>query len=213
MYTILFIVIITIALYIIAKRNQAKTSKVNFKIFPTQFVVFDLETTGLNPESNEIIEIGAIKVDLSNSANSLDQLQVKSFEVLIKPTKSVPKKITEITGITQEVLDSSGGLLSDELPDFLEFIGDLPLVSYNADFDMAFLYQAVAKVFPDEQLKNKVSCALKMARKAWPGLKSYKLSELSKIMKLDADNEHRALGDTKRTLVIYVHAATELNYA
>jgi DNA polymerase III epsilon subunit family exonuclease len=176
-------------------------------------VVFDLETTGLDSELNEIIEIGALKVDLQNNANTLSQLHANFFETLVKPSKKLPQKIISITGITDNMLNDLGEPLSKVLPEFLDFIGELPLVSYNSDFDMGFLHKAVSKICPDKKLNNKVSCALKMAREAWPNLQSYKLSYLSKLLELDNQNTHRALGDSKRALIIYVHAATVLNRA
>jgi DNA polymerase III epsilon subunit family exonuclease len=213
MYIFLFIIILVAVIYALTRTKKSKKSEINFSVLPRRFVVFDLETTGLKPELNEIIEIGAIKIDLTNPASSTDQLQGQAFETLIKPAKKIPKKISEITGITQEMVDSRGEQLAEALPSFLEFIGDLPLVSFNSDFDMAFINQAISKCLPERRINNKVSCALKMARKAWPGLKSYKLSELSRLLKLSDDGTHRALADTKRALVIYVHAATALNHA
>lgn len=197
------------------KKNEVKIGDINFAILPSQFVVFDLETTGLNCEADEIIEIGAIKVDKENLIinKSTDELKAKSFQVLIKPAKRIPKKITEITNITQKMIDDSGESLGEAISQFLEFIGDVPLVTFNSNFDMPFLKKAVKKVNSDMKLKNKVSCALKMARRAWPGLNSYKLSSLSTLMGLDTSDSHRALGDTKRALAVYLHAATKLNQA
>jgi DNA polymerase III subunit epsilon len=194
------IVIIAVAFlyFLLARKGESDLS-----ILPELFVVFDLETTGLKPEAHEIIEIGAIRVNRDSDIHD-------TFEALIQPSKKIPKKITEITGITQEMIDSKAEPLEMVLPQFLEFIGDLPLVSFNAEFDMAFLKAALDKMQGNASLPNRVSCALKMARRAWPGRNSYRLADLAKDGNLSADGTHRALGDCKRTIMIYSAAATIL---
>jgi DNA polymerase III subunit epsilon len=77
-------------------------------------VVFDLETTGLNPERHEIIEIGAIKVNRDSDVH-------QTFQALVKPVKRIPKKITEITGITQAMVTEDGEPAEQVLRDFHEF--------------------------------------------------------------------------------------------
>lgn len=182
-------------------------SKEELAVLPEQFVVFDLETTGLKPDLHEIIEIGAIRVNRDSDNHD-------TFQSLVKPTKKIPKRITEITGITQAMVDKDGEDLEVILPQFLDFIGDLPLVTYNADFDMSFLKAAIDKTQARKgPLKNRVSCALKMARRAWPGLKSYKLPDLAKKGNLSDEGEHRALGDCKRATIVYAAAALELKSA
>lgn len=166
-------------------------------------MVFDLETTGLQPESDEIIEIGAIRVNRGSDEHT-------SFQALVQPRKKIPKKITGITGITQEMVDDDGEPLEEALPQFLDFIGDLRLVSFNAEFDMAFLKNAVSQIEPERSIANPVSCALKMARRAWPGRKSYRLSDLAEDGGLSSEGTHRALGDCKRALIVYTAAASQL---
>ncbi len=201
----LFITIITalIIFFILVMRRSGQTHQADLTILPERFVVFDLETTGLKLESHEIIEIGAIRVNRDSDNHD-------TFQALVKPTKKIPKKITEITGITQDMVENDGEPLEILLPQFLVFIGDLPLVSYNAEFDMVFLTAAIKKIQAGKQVKNRVSCALKMARRAWPGLKSYRLPDLAKIGNLSDEDTHRALGDCKRTMIVYTAAATEL---
>ena len=81
-------------------------------------------------------------------------------------------------------------------------------MSFNADFDMAFLRNASAKY--GISINNSVSCALKMARRAWPGRKSYRLADLAKDGNLSSDDTHRALGDCQRALIVYTAAASRL---
>ncbi|HLS81716.1 MAG TPA: exonuclease domain-containing protein, partial [Steroidobacter sp.] len=85
---------------------------------PERFVVFDLETTGLTPETNEIIEIGAIRVNR-------DSTQHETYQSLVKPTTKIPKKITDLTGITEEMINADGLSLDRALREFAEFAGDL----------------------------------------------------------------------------------------
>ena len=204
----LFIAIIAalITYFILVKRKSGQTSQADLSILPERFVVFDLETTGLKPDTHEIIEIGAIRVNRDSDNHD-------TFQALVKPTKKIPKKITEITGITQDMVEKDGEPLKVLLPQFLEFVGDLPLVSYNAEFDMAFLTAAIRKTQAGKQVNNRVSCALKMARRAWPGLKSYRLPDLAKIGNLSDEDNHRALGDCKRTMIVYTAAAAKLKSA
>ena len=106
------------------------------------------------------------------------------------------------------MIDSDGMPLAEALSDFTKFLGDLPLVAYNAVFDIGFLQQAVKR--QGHPLKNKYTCALKMARTAWPGLPSYRLADLAKRRNLPDDDTHRALGDSKRALIIFLAAVEEV---
>lgn len=169
---------------------------------PDSFVVFDLETTGLDASQHEIIEIAAIR--FTKSTNTHDTLQG-----LVKPKQPVPQKITELTGITQEMLDRDGEQIRDVLGEFKSFVGNLRLVSFNAEFDMAFL-QAAAKGNGLRTFKNPTSCALKLARKAWPGRKSYRLDDLASDGEFKSGTAHRALEDARRALIVYAAANAAL---
>ena len=181
--------------------KPAAQRRISIAHLPERFVVFDLETTGLDPVKHEIIEIGAIRVNR-------DSINHDTFQAFIKPAKKVPKKITELTGISQMMLDAEGEPIEKILREFLDFLGDLDLVSFNADFDMAFLQNAAAR--HSITINNSVSCALKMARRAWPGRRSYRLADLAKDGNLSSSDTHRALGDCQRALIVYTAAASEL---
>lgn len=195
---IAFSLIALVIIYVVLPR---KAPKARLAHLPERFVVFDLETTGLDPEKHEIIEIGAIRVHRNST-------QHDTFQSLVKPIKKIPKKITNLTGINQAMLDADGETLEAALKGFMEFVGDLNLVSFNADFDMAFLRNAAAK--HSIPVVNPVSCALKMARRAWPGRKSYRLVDLAKDGNLSSDGTHRALADCQRTVIVYTAAASQL---
>jgi len=164
--------------------------------------VFDLETTGLDAMTHHIIEIGAIRVHRDRSTHD-------TFQTFVLPGGRISAKITELTGITRAMLLKDGIALDRALADFQEFVGDLPLVAFNAQFDVGFLKAACAKS-SIPQFANETCCALKMARRAWPDRASYKLVDLARDGKLDLSNTHRALGDCKRTMIIYSAAATLL---
>ena len=173
-----------------------------FKLLPRKFIILDLETTGLSPLNDEIIEIGAVLITLGESSH-------KTFQQLIKPKKKIPARITTITGISQNMVDECGVTIEEALPRFLEFIGDLPLVTYNAEFDMGFLWSAAKK--NNIEIKNRYTCALKRTRRAWPGLPSYKLAYIAEVTKISDENQHRALGDCYRTAHIFLAATCAVN--
>ena len=164
-----------------------------------RFVVFDLETTGFSPAANEIIEIGAIKVDATER---------KTFQLLVRPRNMIPPKITQITGITQAMVDSNGTAIASALRLFIAFIGDHRLVAYNADFDMRFIKAAGGRM--GVNIGNDYACALKMARRAWPNLPNYKLATLARLGGLSHTGVHRALKDCELTEFVYTSAVAVL---
>lgn len=180
---------------------RSRKQPIDISILPEQFIVIDLETTGLRAEQHEIIEIGAVRVNRDRSRHD-------TFQVFVKPTKRVPKKITDITGITQDMLDKEGVSLNQAMNELQTFIGDHRLVFFNAEFDTAFLEKAAASC--GLTLKNPVSCALLMARRAWPRRKSYRLTELAKDGGISTTGAHRALDDCRMTIIVYGAAASQL---
>ena len=168
---------------------------------PRQFIVLDLETTGFSPLRDEIIEFGAIRVTLQEHSHD-------AFQRLVKPLRKLQDNIIEITGITQEMVDVDGVELKEALTQFVEFIGDLPLVTFNAEFDMGFLYNAAR--LHGITINNKYTCALKCARRAFPELPSHKLTYLSELFKLNKANTHRAVGDCTRAAQVFFISTLKL---
>lgn len=202
-YTITAVIIATIAIALLIKntlfKKQQKAPDLSF--LPDKFVVFDLETTGLDPKTDFIIEIGAIKVNRHST-------QHEAFAQLVNPGIKIPKEATHINGITQEMVEQDGKPISEVLPEFISFIGNLHLVAFNAKFDLSFIREAAKK--QGISFNNQHSCALNMARKAWPGLKSYKLENLANAGNLDATGNHRALKDCELATTVYMAAASKL---
>lgn len=181
---------------------SSKERSPDLSAVPERFVVFDLETTGLKPHRHEIIEIGAIRANRDSDYHD-------AFHAYVKPSGPIPKKIKKLTGITDEILNEKGEPLDKVLKEFKGFIGDLPMVAYNADFDRAFLKEAGKQC--GINIRNRTRCALKMARRAWPGLDSYRLSDIAdKSKTLSSESPHRALKDCERALAVYCTAASVL---
>jgi len=171
-------------------------------VLPETFIVVDLETTGLKAGTHEIIEVAAIRFTKCRAEHDV-------FQALVKPSKPVPQRITELTGITQAQLETEGRPLDEVLRELHDFLGEHRLVSYNADFDMAFLRASSSRAgLPD--LQNPVSCALKMARRAWPERKSFKLDVIARDFQIADGRAHRAVEDARRALIVYAAATAKL---
>jgi DNA polymerase III subunit alpha, Gram-positive type len=164
------------------------------------YVVFDLETTGLNPVNDEIIEIGGMKIENG---------EVKDiFNKLVRPEKPLPTHITEITGITQEMVESEPPI-KPILEKFIEFIGEAILVAHNADFDTAFLKNNAKKIL-NKDITNSIVCTLLISRDILPGLSNHKLHTVGEYFHLKVENRHRAIGDVELTYHVWENLMTKL---
>lgn len=164
---------------------------------PSKFIALDLETTGLRPDWCEIIEIGAILFDV-NSQNHT------TYNVLIKPKKKIPAKITELTGITQEMVETDGLTLEEGIKGLKQFVGNYPVVAYNAKFDTGFLKKAYEKC--GLTYTSRTYCALELAIEAFPHLENHKLATVSEYLNLDTAGAHRALKDCVLAGLVFVAA-------
>ncbi|PUU95298.1 PolC-type DNA polymerase III [Halanaerobium sp.] len=155
----------------------------------TEFIVFDLETTGLNPSQHEIIEIGAVKI---KNGEKIDE-----FKSFINPGVKIPAKITEITGINDRMVADAPDLEA-VINDFVNFAGDGVLVAHNADFDYGFIRTALEKL-EIEKDDYTVLDTLGLARALVKDSKNHKLNTLAKYFGVDLENHHRALDDAAAT--------------
>ncbi len=156
-----------------------------------EFIVFDLETTGLNPRSDKIIEIAAILIK--------DCIAIDSFHTMVDPQTAIPPKITEITGITGA--DVKGApVIDDALAAFLDFVGDRPLIAHNADFDMGFVRESCRQLGIARTFTSVDTVAL--ARALMPGLNNYKLNTVAKAVGFTDFRHHRAMDDTRALVEI-----------
>ena len=166
------------------------------KLLENTYVVFDFETTGFNAAGGDsIIEVGAVK--LSNGEI------IDKFSRLIDPKRSLPSKITEITGITQQMLD---GCDDEEtvIKEFIEWYGDLPMVAHNAKFDVSFLEMAYSKYNLGE-FKNTVIDTLELSRVLDNAYARHSLSALVKRYNVpfDEDSHHRGDYDAEATAYVF----------
>lgn len=99
-------------------------------LFPSNYIVFDIETTGLNPKQDEIIEIGAVKI--------VNHQVVDTFSELIRPNQKISSFITQLTGITNEMVQEAKDI-ETVLAEFLLFINDQILIGHNVQFDLSFI--------------------------------------------------------------------------
>lgn len=165
--------------------------------FVDDYVVFDLETTGFDPYTDKIIEIGALKYQDNNL--------VAKFSELVNPQTFIPEKITQITGISDNDVKSAR-TIEEVLPDFLNFIEDYPLVAHNNSFDVKFLL-ANLQAQKLDCISNKTIDTLSLSRKYLPNLKDHKLETLKKYFKLD-NISHRSIADCEVTNVVYQYCKT-----
>ncbi|MBN3033010.1 MAG: 3'-5' exonuclease [Candidatus Saganbacteria bacterium] len=162
--------------------------------------VIDIETTGLEPEPNEIIEIAALKVEQGEIADV--------FNSLIRIGKPLPAEIIRLTGITDEMLAEGEGK-TEVFSRLLAFVGQLPLVAHNAEFDIPFLKHHLNKTM-GAALPNQPICTLKLSRRLVPGLPSYRLQKLAEYFAIPAPLLHRAPGDVEITFKLWQELAGRL---
>ena len=160
----------------------------------TTYTVIDVETTGLDPLSAEIIEIAALHVE--------DGVPVQEFSQLIRIDHLLPPDIVSLTGITDEYLRENGRPLGQVLSDLLVFVGNAPLISHNAAFDQRFLTVACHQV-GCPILRNRFIDTLTLARRKVMGVPNYKLMTLATHLGITVQHSHRALADCHATHLLF----------
>lgn len=162
------------------------------------YVAIDLETTGLNPKSSRILEIGAIKVIEG-------QIQ-EIYKTFVKPEMRIPMRVQELTGITNEMADK-GKKSEDAVVELIDFCEDYPLLGHNLLFDYSF----VKKYATNLKLKFEKHGidTLKIARKALPHLESRSLEYLCEYYKIEHEEKHRAYCDAKAASHLYEYFLTQ----
>ena len=181
-------------MYMIDDKAPMVTNPKDKKIDEEEFVVFDIETTGLNSHSNEIIEIGAVKIKAGRIVDRYSQL--------INPGRPIPYHITEITSITDEQV-ANEPKIDEVIGKFVDFVGDAVLVAHNAPFDMGFIKRDVKK-YLNIDLQSSVIDTLQMARDLFPDLKKYGLGDLNKTLGLALEKHHRAVDDSQATANMFI---------
>jgi DNA polymerase-3 subunit epsilon len=162
------------------------------EFFP-DYVVVDLETTGLSPCSDAIIEFGAVRVCGGELADAFSQL--------VSPGFPVSSFITGLTGISNRML-ADAPTLSQVLPEFLRFVGDTPVVGHNVSFDLGFLNAACRRVL-GTGFPNDYADTMRLSRRLFPEYRHHRLCDLTERFCIDAPESHRALADVLQTRGCY----------
>lgn len=152
------------------------------------FIALDLETTGLDPRQDAILEIGAVLFD--------EQGVRETWHTLVNPRRPIPPAITRLTGITDDMV-ADAPTLEQVLGDLEAFVGNVPLVGHNIRFDLGFLH--AAGLFLD----HPHGCTYEAAAVLWPQAPRYSLSALARHLDLELNDEHRALADVYRTVALF----------
>lgn len=159
------------------------------------FVVFDFETTGLEPTKEKVIELGAVKVR--------NGVIIEGFSTFINPEKKLSKEIVNLTNITDDMV-ADAPIFSEVLPDFFKFTRGAAMVAHNAPFDMGFL-RAESKgsgyIF-----ENEVIDTLTLCRK-YLNMSNNKLTNITKMLGIELEGAHRAVNDSAATAKLFLHIA------
>ncbi|MDR2900702.1 MAG: 3'-5' exonuclease [Treponema sp.] len=196
------------------------------------FVVFDLETTGLDPKKDKIVEIGAVKFNQCGI--------IARFSVLINPGIPMPAAASQVNHITDDMLKGKP-LLHEVLPDFLRFIQDSVLIAHNASFDSSFVNEVLASMFkpsmknddpskqpsllddefvsdqndggwlaPFSSMPNRIVDTIPYAKQAFPGRWKYNLQDLSRDLGIQALDAHRAEDDARVCMEIFLKCIAQI---
>ena len=158
------------------------------------FTAFDTETTGLNPEEEKILEIGAV---------SFDRLGIRArYNVLINPQRKILPEITRVNGIDDSMV--SGKLtFAENVPHFLGFIKDSVLIAHNTPFDLGFVNNEL-KLAGMKPLENQTADTLTLSRAMLPNLDKYNLQFLAKYFEINVVNAHRAEDDARVCMELFL---------
>lgn len=151
----------------------------------SSFVVCDLETTGLNPYADKIIEIGLVRVD--------DGKLCAQYHTLVNPNQALDIKIKRLTGLDDGDL-AGAPVLAEVLPEVVAFIGDRAIAGHNVDFDLSFLNAARGEPF-----RNQIYDTLELARLVAPESPGFRLGALCQAFQIELPRRHRALDDAVAT--------------
>lgn len=165
------------------------------------YIVLDLETTGLSARSDEIIEVAMLKF--------VNGKEVDRFHSLVRPSCQLPKKIIQLTGITDEDLKTAPAI-EDIAPQMWRFIQGYTLVGYNVPFDIGF----IKAMFERLGYEGNFECVdvLQLARKAYPNMPNHKLATLIAVLDLADEQTHRAVDDaicTQKLLILCLDVLLE----
>lgn len=169
--------------------------------YVSDYVVFDLETTGISCYTDQVVEISAIKVEKGQT--------VGEFTSLVNPKCPISYGASQVNGITDEMVKDAP-TFDKVLADFLDFAGNYVLVGHNIHtFDLKFIYRDCEKFF-GKVPENDYVDTLSLARICLPGLGHHKLTDLSEYYGISTKGAHRALNDCRMNQLIYERLGVEM---
>jgi len=183
------------------KNNGARVSKSWYELGP--FTVFDVETTGMSPARDRMVEIAAARIESDG--------HVTRWQTLINPGCQIPYMATRVHRITNEMVADAPSF-SDAGFEFMDFARDSTLVAHNARFDLGFLQESLSR-HGIELWKGKTMDTIRLMKQAYAGLPSYSLQNLRQAFQLDdyeGQQAHRAAADVEWTIQILQLALTAL---
>lgn len=186
---------ITISFGFSPEKVSREEKGISLLSLPSSYTVVDLETTGLDPKWNDIIEFGALRVE--------DGVVIDHFSSLVNPGYEIDDFITELTGITNEMLSSAHDI-TDVLPEFLDFIGDSIIIGHNVNFDINFIYDTCIEIL-HRPFKNDFLDTMRLSRRLFPQERHHRLCDLVNRFNVDDTIEHRALADADQTNRCYLY--------
>ncbi len=179
---------------------MVKNNSNQIPVNEAEYCIVDVETTGLSPRHNGIIEIGLVKVSNLKITDT--------YHSFVNPGKDIPNFITQLTGITNDDVYNAP-FFEDIAEDIIEFVGDKILTAHNLPFDNSFLRKEF-NYCGKEPLNNTNLCTLKLSRRLYPMLRSKSLGSVCNHLKLKNSGEHRALGDAEVTAKLLIKIIKEL---
>lgn len=171
------------------KKNARRVEKAD-----NDFVIIDIETTGLSVENDEILEIGAIRI--------VNGKTVEEYERLIAVKTEIAQNISELTGITQEQVKENGKPINEVLPSFMDFVKCSEVAGYNVNFDHDFLLAECSRQGIDIT-KIKFTDVMTIVKSKLKGMRSYNLESVAKRLGITTKQQHRALSDCYLLYQVY----------
>ena len=168
----------------------------------TDFVVFDIETTGPKMPPSRVMEIGAVRVKQGRI--------VSEFQTLVNPLMPIPPFIVGLTGIKDEMV-ASAPTFDEVAAEWLNFADTSVLVAHNAIFDVRFINHEVSNIFPGRRMMNSHICTVSLARRLLPELKSFRLVALAEHFAVPHPRRHRAFEDARATAQVFLRLLEHLD--
>jgi len=173
----------------------------NRKLDETDYVVFDLETTGAKTPPCRVTEIGAYRVSGGKITGE--------FHTLVNPESAIPFFITQLTGISDRMVRNEPKF-REIANDFLDFIGDSVLVAHNANFDIRFLNHEIGMIHGEYRVANPHLCTVQLSRKLLPHIENHRLNTVAGYFGVPLINHHRASEDARATAHIFINLLEDL---